>query len=268
MKENAKLKEKINALIKNGKEKDNESTNYKNEIKKIKNENTENAKIIDEKEKQINSLNNIINDMTLEYKNKTAENEELKDKITNLEKEINDLNNELKLNKSQIKRNIKFNLDKNIYYKYLQNGLIGQCLFGKDLEDEMMQFEEKKDEEIFNKNIIQKKAIKDYNKEDIKINDKYILCENLEEEEIIPELYEDNKENLDENSVNELALSLRNSIDKSLNNSLNASLRKSIGQSYADGIYDSINGSTIMLSSGKGILSKLNQVFGSVKNEE
>ncbi len=64
--------------------------------------------------------------------------------------------------------------------------------------------------------------------------------------------------------VKELAISLRGSIDKSINSSINRSIQQSYNQSYADGIYDSIHGSKLKLSGGKGILSKLNQVFGSI----
>ena len=78
-------------------------------------------------------------------------------------------------------------------------------------------------------------------------------------------MYNLNEEDI-ESSVNILSNSLRNSIDKSLN----TSLRKSITQSYADGIYDSINvnESKIKFSESGGILSKLNQVFGSVMEED
>ncbi len=73
---------------------------------------------------------------------------------------------------------------------------------------------------------------------------------------------------MDENIINDLANSLRCSIDKSINNSINASIRKSFNQSYGEGIYDSINGSKLRLSGGKGILSRLNQVFGSINENE
>ena len=39
------------------------------------------------------------------------------------------------------------------------------------------------------------------------------------------------------------------------------SLGKSYNQSYADGIYDSVNGSKLRLSGGKGILNRLKQAF-------
>ena len=110
-----------------------------------------------------------------------------------------------------------------------------------------------------------KSTIKKYNKNDIKINKDYILCENLTEEQIIPDLYEES--NIAENDVNEyareMAASLRGSKDKSTNSSINNSIRQSITES----IYDSIHGSNLKTSSGKGILSKLNQFYGS-KNLE
>ena len=160
------------------------------------------------------------------------------------------------------KKHIIIDLDKNDFYNYIQNDLLKYCQFRKGINGMIEKYEEKKDEEIINKNNNKKKIIKNYNKNDIKVNKNYILCENLTEEEIIPELYEDDENEINENNINELANSLRCSIDKSFSNSINKSLKKSYNQSYAEGIYDSIDGSKLKFSGGKGILSKLNQVFG------
>ena len=174
---------------------------------------------------------------------------------------------EIEKNKKK-KRRLKIDLDKNNYYNFLIDGFIYNCQVRKGIKGKIEQYEEKKDNIFGTQLIFEKKPIlKKYNKNDIKINNKYKLCENLREEEIIPELYEDdiNNDEVDtENMIKEIAISLRGSIDKSLNSSINRSIQQSYNQSYADGIYDSIHGSKLKLSSGKGILGKLNQVFGSI----
>ena len=121
-------------------------------------------------------------------------------------------------------RNIKIDESKNNYFNFLQNDLIKLCQIQIGKDGDLEQLVEKTDEEILKKDAIPlKKTIKDYNKNDIKINNDYLLCENLKEEEIVPELYNTNEEDI-ESSINILSNSLRNSIDKSLN----TSLRKSI----------------------------------------
>ena len=287
--ENNNLKEEIKSLNKINKEKENQNNDLLNQIKisKLENDSLSQAKEklklyekqLNEKDITIQSLDNTINDLTKEFKNKITENEDLKEQIKNLQNQIerqknyfniNNINslNSINIIKPKEKKHIKINLDNNDIYSFMQNELISFCLYKKGENGEVEQYEEKDEEKVFNKNVIKKKCIKNYNKSNIKINKNYILCENLAEEEIIPELYEDNDDNLDERDVNELANSLRCSVDKSINNSINASIRKSFNQSYADGIYDSINGSKLKLSGGKGILSRLNQVFGSVVEDE
>ena len=93
----------------------------------------------------------------------------------------------------------------------------------------------------------------------------------MREEDIIPELYEDNVE-VEEiengNYVEKLANSLRSSIDKSLNSSINRSIQQSINQSYnqmynqsyADGVHNSLHGSQSRVPGGS-ILQRLTQCF-------
>lgn len=172
-------------------------------------------------------------------------------------------------NNNKTKRHIKIDLDKNIYFNFLIEGLINNYQVRKGIKGIIEQYEEKKDD-IFKTQIIfeRKPIIKKYNKNDIKVNNKYILCENLREDEIIPELYEDenNDEITTENIVKELASSLKSSIDKSINSSISRSIQQSYNQSYnqsyTDGVSDSIHGSKLKLSGG--LLSKLNPVCGSI----
>jgi chromosome segregation ATPase len=268
------LNDKISEYVNEVNESDKKEESFKDEIleyKKNLNEKDEKIKLlnnkIDELSKQVNSSKNMENKTNI-LKN---ENNELRTKLKDLENKYNTVKDELFLTSQTLEenqkkaRNIKIDENKNIYFNFLQNDLIKYCQFHKGKEGDLEQLVEKTDEEILKKNAIPlKKTIKNYEKNDIKIDNNYRLCENLKEEDIVPELYNTNEEDI-ESSVNILSNSLRNSIDKSLN----TSLRKSITQSYADGIYDStnLNESKIKFESG-GILSKLNQVFGSVLGED
>ena len=181
----------------------------------------------------------------------------------------NEIERELDNENNKEKRHIKIDLDQNNYFNYLKGDLIKYCQLRRGINSNFEQFipKEEKKIDIFKTDIfyIPKSTIKKFNKNDIKINKEYILCENLTEEQIIPDLYEDS--NLGENEADiyarELAASLRSSIDKSTNSSINNSLR----QSYTDNIYDSIHGSNLKTSTGKGIYNRLSQFYGS-KNLE
>ena len=221
-------------------------------------------------------LNETIEKLQNENNKLKNENNELRIKLKDLENKYNTVKDELFLTSQTLEenqkkaRNIKIDENKNIYFNFLQNDLIKYCQIRIGKDGDLEQLVEKTDEEILKNNAIPlKKVIKNYDKNDIKVNNDYHLCENLKEEEIVPELYNTNEEDI-ESSVNILSNSLRNSIDKSLN----TSLRKSITQSNADGIYDSINineninGSRIKFSESGSILSKLTQVFGSVMEED
>ena len=129
-------------------------------------------------------------------------------------------------------------------------------------------FEPKSDEDKMDSLIIfeLKSAIKDFKKEEIRIDKTYKLRENMEEWRIIPELYEDEEE-VDDNIVNDLANSLTSSIDKSTKASINESLRKSITQSYNHSMIGSLI-SSINNTEGQGILKKLTSAFGESLNLE
>ena len=274
------LNDKISEYVNEVNESDKKEESFKDEILEYK-------KNINEKDEKIKLLNNKIDELSKQVndadKNKEDENNKLKNennelriKLKDLENKYNTVKDELFLTSQTLEenqkkaRNIKIDENKNIYFNFLQNDLIKYCQIRIGKDGDLEELVEKTDEEILKNNAIPlKKVIKNYDKNDIKVNNDYHLCENLKEEEIVPELYNTNEEDI-ENSVNILSNSLRNSIDKSLN----TSLRKSITQSNADGIYDSINineninGSRIKFSESGSILSKLTQVFGSVMEED
>ena len=68
-----------------------------------------------------------------------------------------------------------------------------------------------------------KPCIKKFDEKSIKFNDKYILAENLREEDIIPDLYEE-----DDEDIKSLKQSLEKSIDKIFTHSLNENLSEQI----------------------------------------
>ena len=168
--------------------------------------------------------------------------------------------------KSKIKRHIKIDLDNNTYFNFLIDDLIKYCQFKRGVNGDIEQFEEREIPQFgfqTRKTIDLKPSIKKFNKNEIKINKEYIPCENLREEEILPELYNENtSEELTEKLIKELAISLESSIEKNLNNSrqsINQSNSQSYNQSYSD-VYDSTNVSNnnnLNTSTLKTILSKL-----------
>ena len=71
--------------------------------------------------------------------------------------------------------------------------MLKYCQFKNGNDGHLRWLKEKKEKEIYSKKdfIERKSIIKNSDKNNIKINNNYILCENLTEEEIIPKLYED-----------------------------------------------------------------------------
>ena len=63
------------------------------------------------------------------------------------------------------------------------------CQIKKGKEGNLEYFEPRNDENIFNSNINLISCIKPFNKDEIKVNENYQLCENMMEEDIIPSLY-------------------------------------------------------------------------------
>ena len=176
---------------------------------------------------------------------------------------------EMEKNMKKMKRNIKIDLDRNYYFNFLVGDLLKFCQVRKGINNIIENYEEKKDlkDDIYQTrlNLEIKPIIKKFDKKDIKVDDKYSLRENMNEEDIVPELYDDINEEEKDQIINGIATSLRSSIDKSINSSINSSIRQSYNQAYNQseegGIYDSLHGSLLKLSGGKGILSRLTQAF-------
>jgi hypothetical protein len=189
-----------------------------------------------------------------------------------------DSDKELELEKEEkskkLNRRIKIDEEKNIFYNFLKGDLAKCCQVKKGKNGQLENYVEKKfGSNIYETQIVFKiqPSIKKFDKNSIKINENYKLCENMREEDIIPELYEDNveaEEIENGNYVDKLANSLRSSIDKSLNSSINRSIQQSINQSYnqmynqsyADGVHNSLHGSQSRVPGGS-ILQRLTQCF-------
>ena len=113
-------------------------------------------------------------------------------------------------NKNVEKRRICFNLNKNIIIAFDKDDLITKSeitsngkLLPKIIKDmTTYQYELKI--------ILPRPIIKPYNKEDIKINNEYVLVENLPERQILPELYDD----FEDDDIKSLEKSLEKSVDK------------------------------------------------------
>ena len=193
--------------------------------------------------------------------------------------------------KSKQKRRISIKLENNIIIHFRPTELITELEISKEGDDELIPFKDR-DFNLYEK-ILKSKVLpnpiikKNYKIEDIKVNKDYVLAENLEEEQIIPELYEENENEEDFKSLEKsLEKSVEKSFDKSyeksfdksynlsinqsINQSYNQSMTQSYNQSYADGAYESsFQGSKIKSgSSGRGLIHKLNQVFSEGIDED
>ena len=125
------------------------------------------------------------------------------------------------IEEAKIKKLAKFNLDLNIcyyyqkdsslgdYYQvYYKNGTSPQVKNGiVDLSDYMKKLKEIRTPHP---------CIKKFNEKDIKMNEKYMLAENLKEKEIIPDLCDE-----DDEDIKSLGQSLERSIDKGFGHSFN-----------------------------------------------
>ena len=125
----------------------------------------------------------------------------------NENKQIEDEKN-VKIKKE--KKRVKFDLNNNHYFNYLENDLLKCCQY-KVGDGPLQWFEERKEEDIYSKkNFIERKSIiKYFDKNEFKINNNYILCENLTEQEIIPEYYleEENDNPNEEDNISIISIS-------------------------------------------------------------
>ena len=177
------------------------------------------------------------------------------------------MNNELESKESKEKlkkgRRIEINLDKNIYFHYkIQSSLTDYYeIYNKNHErinmkknfmdlDDYMKILKSKDK--------LKPRIKKYDKNKIYVNKDYANAEDLSERDIIPDLYEE-----EEDDIRSLEKSLERSIDKSFDKSYD----KWYGHSLNDKIND-VSGSisdsynlTESQNKGRKLINQLNQMF-------
>ena len=100
-----------------------------------------------------------------------------------------------------------------------------------------------------------KPCIKIFNEKEIKMNEKYLLAENLKEEDIIPDLYEEEDED-----IKSLSQSLVRSIDKWFGHSLNDKF--SVNESnLSENINDNSN------NTGKNLINQLQNMIMEDINE-
>ena len=101
--------------------------------------------------------------------------------------------------------------------------------------------------------------------------------ENLDEQQIIPELYDENEEDiksLEKSMEKSIDKSFDKSYEKSINMSVNQSYNQSINQSYNQSITQSyidnsfVRNSSKLGSTGGGLIQKLNKVFNESISED
>ena len=200
------------------KEKEEEKEKEKEKIKK--NEDNGNSIFVSEfcLEKNISEKKNSLKDEN-KLNNINNKNEDQQDKNNESIEENFDLieqimNQAEKEEKNKRNRHIDFNLENNTYIHYNPKDLITKKVIFK--EDKKMEINEDNDKKMdIYYALLKSKTkfnpiIKKFNKEDIKINKAYELNEELEEYEILGDLYNIffSKE------INDLDIKLKNSIDK------------------------------------------------------
>ena len=129
----------------------------------------------------------------------------------------------------KIKRHIEIKEDLNLYFQYKIESSFDDVYLVSNNE-KFENFEEKKSNMNLNDyiqklkvNITPNPCIKPFDEKSIKMNEKYVLAEDLREEEIIPDLYEE-----DEEDIKSLGQSLEKSIDKIFPHSYNENMNESL----------------------------------------
>ena len=250
-KEKSKEEFKNNEDIKQNKEEDNKNNN-----KGINNEN----------EVALNNLNDFGGSIIKISQDIVIVNNQDDLKIGEEYDDSDDNKEEEKINKKRV----AINLDNNFYFTFVKNDLIDLCQVRKGIKGSLEFFQPKTLEDDFDSHIViqHRACIKPFKKNEIKIDENYQLRENMDETQIVPELYEDFEEGneINENETQELASSLRGSIDKSTDININNSIKRSINQSYNQSMVGSLLMSTN--NEGEGIIRKLKAAFEESVNRE
>ena len=214
------------------------------------------------KNKKRNINTNINNSNNKIRKQSTTSSEEKNEKL------INQIISETELKqKEKGKFHIKFNLEKNTFINYNQNDLIQICLYTDSQNKEIIhkQF----DYNIYNEILKSKINIipiikKNYNSKNFKINKNYKLNENLDERDIIPDLYLENNDG----DFKSLEKTLERSIEKTFNKKYEKRKDENY-MSYSD------NKKSINLGNennnkikGKNLFNQIQQLFQDESQEE
>ena len=217
--------------------------------------------------KIINQDNKEIEIKTEENNNniKTEEDKNNLDEEILVDKYVSKIENE---QKEKSKRHISINEEKNIFINFKPEDPVTDIKIKKQGEEDLVPFERDFNlyQKILKSSIKYNPSIKKFDKNEIKIDPDYKLAEFLEEKDIIPELVEDN-----DDDIRSLEKSMERSIDKSfdknyersLNLSVNQSNNQSINQSYNQSYMDNSfrNSGKFGNSTGGGLIQKLNKMF-------
>ena len=170
-------------------------------------------------------------------------------------------------------RRVQINLDNNKYFHYKIDSALFDCYEVYNKNEDLIKFGKENDImdlEQYMKILKDKKnlkpAIKKYHKDSIKIDKDYKYAENLSERDIIPDLYEEEEEDI---------RSLEKSLERSIDKSFDKSYDKWYGQSYNDKVneeYNSCSGMNVSESydnnTGRNIINKLQEMFIEEVDEE
>ena len=188
------------------------------------------------------------------------------EKSINKKEEISDIKVKLNPTVTKQRRRIRINLDENLYYHYQKDSSLEDLYQvynnkNKELPEKMKCIMDLDDYmKLIKGKITPKPCIKPFNEKEIKMNEKYLLAENLKEEDIIPDLYEE-----DEEDIKSLGQSLEKSIDKIFVHSLNEKINDySINDSnISENINDNSN------NNGKKLVNDIqNIIIEDEKGEE
>ena len=232
-------------------------------IKKNKTITLRNQEKISKNIKKIKKKYNIINNSNIKIKKQsTTSSEEKNEKLLN--QIISETESKQK-DKGQF--HIKFNLENNTFIKYNQNDLINLCSY-TDKQNKKI-FHKQFDNKIYNEILKSKISLipiikKNYNINNFKINKNYKLNENLEEKEIIPDLYLENN-NVD---VKSLEKTLKRSIEKTFNKKYEKRKDENY-MSYSDDTKEkNIGNENNIKIKGKNLFNEIKQLFQEDSQEE
>ena len=244
-------KEKSNQILNKEKENENSDNNeHENVAQILHNESNKENEIKLDENKKVSISKNLKED-----NNNNIDEEMLVDKY------VSKIENE---QKEKLKRHITINEEQNIYINFKPEDPVTDIKIKKIGEEDMVPFERNFNlyQKILKSNNKYNPTIKHFDKNEIKIDPNYKLAEFLEEKDIIPELMEEN-----DDDIKSLEKSMEKSIDKSfdknyersLNLSVNQSNNQSMTQSYMDNSFR--NSGKLGNSTGGGLIQRLNKMF-------